>query len=304
MIRVFNLKSDALEARVLDYGATLMSLQARGRLGAMSELVLGFSDPEHYRGTHPHFGGTVGRYANRIAHGRFVLDGQNYQLACNNGRNHLHGGVRGFDRVSWMGEQRGNSVVLRYTSRNGEEGYPGTLHATVTYTVEGNRLTMDYVATAEAPTIVNLTNHAYFNLAGAGTIDNHVLRLQADRYIPVDHELIPTGRIAAVEGTAMDFRAGRSIGAQEIDHTFVLHGAAELHDPASGRTLRIRTSQPGMQVYTGHLLDGSVAGYVKRGGLCLEPQHFPDSPNHAAFPSTVLRPGERYAHRNVYEFTM
>jgi aldose 1-epimerase len=304
VIRVFDLKSDALEARVLDYGATLMSLRSRDRRGAMGELVLGFSEAEGYRGAHPYFGGTVGRYANRIAQGRFNLDGRSYQLACNNGRNHLHGGVRGFDRVSWVGEQRGNSVMLRYTSRDGEEGYPGTLHATVTYIVEANRLTMDYLASAEAPTIVNLTNHAYFNLAGGGTVDAHVLRLQADRYVAVDEELIPTGELRAVQSTSMDFRGGRSIGTQEIDHTFVLHGAAEVHDPTSGRSLRIRTTQPGIQVYTGHLLDGSVAGYVKRGGLCLEPQHFPDSPNHAAFPSTVLRPGERYAHRSTYELTM
>ena len=303
MSRVFDLKSDALEARVLDYGATLMSLRSRDRRGAVGELVLGFSDPERYRGTHPYFGGTVGRYANRILQGRFSLDGRSYQLACNNGRNHLHGGARGFDRVPWVGEQRGNLVVLRYTSRDGDEGYPGTLHATVTYTVEANRLTMDYLAAADAPTIVNLTNHAYFNLSGGGTVDAHVLRLQADRYVAVDEELIPTGELTPVEGTSMDFRAGRSIGTQEIDHTFVLHGAVELHDPSSGRSLRIRSTQPGIQVYTGHLLDGSVAGYAKRGGLCLEPQHFPDSPNHPAFPSTVLRPGERYAHRTTYELT-
>jgi aldose 1-epimerase len=264
----------------------------------MGELLLRFDDPQRYRGWHPHFGGIVGRYANRIAFGRFTLDGRSYQLACNNGRHHLHGGVHGFDRAQWTAEPELNRVKLRYTSADGEEGYPGTLHVAVTYSLVMNRLQIDYEAAAEAPTIINLTNHAYFNLAGTGTIDGHLLRVDAERYVAVDAELIPTGELAPV---AKQFHAGRALAGMQLDHTFVTK-QAELCDPASGRVLRVTSTQPGIQIYTGDQLDGTAGGYPQRAGVCLEPQHFPDSPNRPSFPSTVLRPGERYFRRSTYEF--
>lgn len=307
-MQIFTLASDRLEARILDYGATLMSLKAPDRHGALGELLLGFEDPERYRGPHPYFGGIIGRYANRIAHAQFLLDGKTYPLARNNGRHHLHGGVVGFDRVQWKAAQRGNAVELRYISRDGEQGYPGTLEVRVVYTVERNALKIEYCATTDAPTILNLTNHAYFNLAGAGTIDEHVVRIEAGRYVEVDKERIPTGVLRPVAGTPMDLNVARPLDGLELDHSFVLEGMVEVHAPASGRRLRITTTQPAVQLYTGNLLDGSIAGrggvrYERRAGLCLEPQHFPDSPNQPAFPSTVLRPGERYAHSTSYEVT-
>ncbi|HEX2200370.1 MAG TPA: aldose epimerase family protein [Burkholderiales bacterium] len=269
----FVLENGALQARVRARGATLTLLAGAQRL-AFDGFI-------------------VGRYANRIARGRFVLDATAYQLACNDGRHHLHGGPTGFQHAHWAGKQRGGAVALRYVSPDGHEGYPGALEARVTYSLEQSGLRIDYEASTDRPTIVNLTNHAYFNLAGGGTIDGHELRLDAEHYVPVDEELIPTGALAPVAGTALDFRQWRRIGPARIDHSFVLQGAAELRDPASGRALRIRTTQPGLQVYTGHLSG--------RLGICLEPQHFPDSPNRPSFPSTVLRPGEAYRHSAVYE---
>jgi aldose 1-epimerase len=308
-MRLFTLQSDQLRARILDYGATLMSLETPDRRGALGDVVLGFDDPERYRGPHPHFGGVVGRYANRIAHGRFTLDGRSFQLPCNDGRHHLHGGNRGFDRAPWQASQHGNRLELAYRSRDGEEGYPGTLEARVAYSLEPSALRIDYFATTDRPTILNLTNHAYFNLAGAGTIHAHVLRMAARRYVVVDEERIPTGEIAPVAGTAFDFTRAQPLAQPAFDHTFLLDGEVELHEPGSGRVLRISTSQPGVQLYTGNLLDGSIAGkggarYVRHAGLCLEPQHFPDAPNHPAFPSTVLRPGEDYRHHAVYAFSV
>jgi aldose 1-epimerase len=308
-MRLFTLQSERLRARILDYGATLVSLEAPDRRGALGDVVLGFDDLERYRGPHPHFGGVVGRYANRIAQGRFTLDGRSFQLACNDGRHHLHGGKRGFDRALWQGEEHANRVVLAYRSRGGEEGYPGTLNVTVTYSLEPSALRIDYAAATDRPTILNLTNHAYFNLAGAGTIHAHVLRMAARRYVVVDEERIPTGEIAPVAGTAFDFTRAKPLAQPAFDHTFVLDAEVELHEPGSGRMLRISTSQPGVQLYTGNLLDGSIAGkggarYVRHAGLCLEPQHFPDAPNHPAFPSTVLRPGQDYRHHAVYAFSV
>ncbi|HVL36409.1 MAG TPA: aldose epimerase family protein [Burkholderiales bacterium] len=291
-MRRFRLESDGLVAQLLDYGATLMTLQAPDG----TNVVLGFDDPQRYLEPHPHIGGVIGRYANRIAHGRFTLDAQGYQLTCNEGSHHLHGGHAGFDRVRWRGEARGDTVELAYVSRDGEEGYPGTLRAKVAYRLAGRRMRVTYEASTDRPTIVNLTHHAYFNLAGGGTIDEHELRVAAQRYVEVDEALIPTGTLADVAGTALDYRQWRRIGSARIDHTFVLQGDVALRDPRSGRSLRIRTTQPGVQVYTGHLSG--------RRGICLEPQHFPDSPNHPAFPSTVLRPGERYRHETMYALSV
>jgi aldose 1-epimerase len=306
-MRVYELATDRLRARVLDYGATLISLQTIDRHGRMGDVVLGFDDIERYRGPHPYFGGTIGRYANRIARGRFVLDGEQYQLNCNNGPNHLHGGHVGFDRVQWQAVQHGNRVELGYRSRDGEEGYPGTLAATVTFSVEGSSLRIEYAATCDRPTVVNLTNHSYFNLGGRGTIHDHVVRIAASRYLPVDHEVLPTGQPAPVAGTEFDFNRPRALHSPAFDHTFILEGDVELSEPTSGRVLRIVTSQPGIQFYTGNLLDGTIVGkngerYVRHAGLCLEPQHYPDSPNRPEFPSTALRPGMEYREHAVYAF--
>ena len=294
-MQVFTLESPRLRVRILDFGATLMSLEAPNRHGERADVLLGFDDPERYRGVHPYFGGIVGRYANRIAFGRFTLDGMPYQLACNNGRHHLHGGNVGFDRVMWRGAQEGNRVRLRYQSRDGEEGYPGNLSVSVLYLLENNALKIEYEASTDRPTIVNLTNHAYFNLAGGGSILGHDVRIPASRYVVVDEELIPTGELAPL-------RPGLG------DHTFVLEGEVEVLEPQSGRRLRIATSQPGIQFYDGNLLDGTLTGkggirYGKHAGLALEPQHFPDSPNQPHFPSTLLRPGEMYRHWATYTFS-
>ena len=307
-MQLFTLESDALRARVLDYGATLVALEAPDRTGAFGDVLLGFDDPARYAGPHPHFGGIVGRYANRIAGGRFALDGEEYRLACNDGRHHLHGGRVGFDRVRWQAEADGSRVTLRYRSPDGEEGYPGELQVDVTYALEGNCLQIDYTARSDRATVVNLTNHAYFNLAGAGSIHGHSIRIAASGYVVVDEERIPTGEVAPVAGTPFDFNQPRRLSEPGFDHTWVLEGDIELSEPASGRVLRITTTQPGVQFYTGNLLDGSITGkggerYGKHAGLCLEPQHFPDSPHHAHFPSTVLRPGAAYRQRTKYELS-
>jgi aldose 1-epimerase len=307
-MQVHTLASERLRARILDFGATLMSLEVPDRAGRFADVVLGFDSPERYAGPHPYFGGIVGRYANRIARGRFALDGKTWQLACNDGRHHLHGGTRGFDRAAWRARAEGNGVVLTYESADGEEGYPGNLRAQVTYAVDDNRLHVGYAASTDRPTIVNLTNHAYFNLAGGGTIHGHVVRIAASRTVAVDQHKIPSGELAPVGGTLFDLNRPRPLAAPAFDHTWVLDGDIELSEPASGRTLRIATTQPGVQLYTGNLLDGSIAGkggarYERHAGLCLEPQHFPDSPNRRQFPSTVLRPGETYRHRTTYTFS-
>lgn len=268
-----SLSSPSVEARIAERGATLVLVH--------EGVVVAFD------------GFVVGRYANRIAHGRFTLDGETYQLARNDGRHHLHGGPRGFQHVDWSARRRGAAAELRYVSPDGDEGYPGTLDVRVAYTLEGSVLRIDYEAVTDRPTIVNLTNHAYFNLAGSGTIDDHELRIAADHYVPVDEELIPTGEVAPVSGTPFDFREWRRIGTAVVDHTLVLRGDVELRERRSGRLLRIRTDQPGVQVYTGH--------FTGRRGICLEPQRFPDSPNQPAFPSPSLRPGETYRHTSVYE---
>jgi len=323
-----------LEVSAITYGGIITSLRVPDRDGRMGDVVLGFDSLEPYLAGTPYFGAIIGRYGNRIAGGRFELDGTTYQLATNNGANHLHGGNVGFDKVLWAGEpfqsDSAVGVVFTYTSVDGEEGYPGTLDVRVTYTLtDDDHLVFDYRATTDAPTPVNLTQHSYFNLAGegSGTVLDHELFVAASAYTPVDEGLIPTGEIAPVEGTPFDFRERTAIGARidvddpqiargpGYDHNFVLDTAgdgflslaARVVEPTSGRTMEILTDQPGLQFYAGNFLDGTLVGksgrpYVHRGGFCLETQHFPDSPNQPAFPPTILRPGEEYRTRTVYAF--
>lgn len=322
-----------VEIRAMTYGATIVSLRTPDRQGQLGDIVLGYPTLSGYLAASPYFGAIVGRYGNRIAKGRFHLDGKTYQLATNNGPNHLHGGIKGFDKVVWTADtSRGDSsttVTFRYTSAAGEEGYPGALDARVTYTLtDRNELRVEYFGVTDQATPVNLTQHSYFNLAGAGTGDilGHELMIAADRYTPVDSTLIPTGEIAPVAGTPFDFRTRAAIGARiaqndvqlkygkGYDHNWVLNRsdasltlAARLSDPSSGRTLEVLTTEPGIQFYSGNFLDGTITGkdghvYRHRYGLCLETQHFPDSPNHPNFPSTILRPGKEYRSTTVFRF--
>lgn len=322
-----------LEVRIVTYGATILSLKTPDRAGALDDIALGFDTFAPYVDKSPYFGAVVGRYGNRIAKGKFTLDGHTYTLATNNGANHLHGGVKGFDKKVWKADTFQNAsgvgVKLSYTSADGEEGYPGTLAADVTYTLnDQNQLIVDYHATSDKATVVNLTQHTYFNLAGgkANDILGHELMLNADRYTPVDDTLIPTGELAPVAGTPFDFRTATTIGARigqdneqlkrgkGYDHNWVLTRqgdglslAARVVEPTTGRTLEISTTEPGIQFYSGNFLDGTLTGkggrvYPQRSGFCLETQHFPDSPNHANFPSTVLRPGQDYKSQTVFTF--
>jgi aldose 1-epimerase len=319
--------------RVTDYGGIIVSLTVADRRGELGDVVLGHATLAEYLDENPYLGALIGRYGNRIGGARFDLDGETYTLAANDGENHLHGGVFGFDRRLWTARpvesEDGVGLVLGYVSPDGEEGYPGTLTVEVIYLLtHDDRLVFDYTATTDAATPVNLTQHAYFNLAGSGTILDHELMLAASHYTPVGATLIPTGEIAPVEGTPLDFRTQTPIGARiddpheqigfgrGYDHNFVLDGpadslklAARLYDPASGRLLEISTTEPGIQFYSGNFLDGSLTGkdghpIEYRSGLCLETQHFPDSPNQPAFPSTILRPGETYRTRSVYAFSV
>lgn len=303
-IRVFTLTNPGgMEVRVAEYGGIIVSIKVPDRDGALANVVLGFPTLAAYVNDTTSVGAVVGRYANRIAGARFILGGRTYRLAANDGANHLHGGVRGFNKVTWQAEAFQESdrvgVTLRYDSPDGEEGYPGTLAARVRYTLtDDNSLECDLHATCGAATHVNFTQHSYFNLAGSGDVLDHVLQLHATRYTPVDANLIPTGELRDVKGTAFDFTAPRVIGG-EYDLNWVidrdgpgLKPAATLRDPVSGRTLEVLTTQPGIQVYSG-----------KRTAVALEPQHFPDSPNHPHFPTTLLSPGEEYRHRIVYCFS-
>jgi len=323
------------EVSIMTYGATVVSLKVPDREGNVGDVALGFDTLDGYLGENPYFGSIVGRYGNRIAGGEFVLDGETYALARNNGPNHLHGGEIGFDKVIWQGrdytEGENTSVEFTYVSEDGEEGYPGILSAKVTYTLTAyNELIVDYEATTDKATPVNLTQHTYFNLSGEGQGDilGHELYLNASHFTPVDSTLIPTGEIRSVAGTALDFKsAPRTIGARigdddpqlaignGYDHNYVLDRdgstalilAARVHDPISGRTMEVHTTEPGVQLYTGNFLDGSIVGksghiYGRHAGFCLETQHYPDSPNQPNFPSTILRPGERYITRTVFAF--
>lgn len=322
-----------MEVAILTWGGIIQSLRVPDRAGRVDNVTLGFDTLDEYVDHNPYFGALIGRFANRIARGRFQLDGTTCQVPVNNGPNALHGGIDGFDRRPWdasIEERDGRpSVVLRRTSPDGEEGYPGTMEVTVTYTLTpGNALRIEYHAVTDAPTVVNLTNHAYFNLAGAGQGDilHHVLHLRAGHYTPIDATLIPTGEIAPVAGTPFDFTEAHVIGeridqagnqqlerAGGYDHNVVLDhpGQAEYDarviDPRSGRVLDVSTDQPGIQFYSGNFLDGSVRGsggvaYGRRSAFCLETQHFPDSPNQPGFPSVVLRPGEAFRSTTTYTF--
>ncbi len=316
---------NGLIARVSDFGATLVEMHVPDREGESKTVVLGFKDVAGYESdANQYFGCTTGRVCNRIALGRFTLDGEEYELATNNDPNHLHGGDRGFGQHVWDAEVLdGASVRFTRTSPDGEEGYPGNLDVAVTYSLnDRNELVVDYEARTDARTPLNLTNHAYWNLSGAamGTILDHVLRIEADEYTPCDDTLIPTGEIASVEGTPLDFREATRIGdridaltdtaAAGYDHNYVLRGpagtmkrAARLHDPRSGRTLSISTTEPGIQLYSGNFLKGDaglMGAYEHRGALCLETQHFPDSVNHENFPSTILEPGETFRSTTVH----
>ena len=324
--------SKGVRVAITNYGGIVVSLFTPDRNGNLGDIVLGFERLEDYLKGHPYFGAIIGRYGNRIAKGRFTLDGVEYKLAQNNGENHLHGGLVGFDKKVWKArdfvDAEGQHLELRYTSPDGEEGYPGNLDVTVTYSLnEQNQLRIDYVATTDKPTVVNLTNHSYFNLAGEGDILGHLLRLNADYFTPVDAGLIPTGELRPVKGTPFDFTEPTPIGARieqddeqlrygrGYDHNFVLRGgggslaeAAEVYEPKTGRVLRVLTTEPGMQFYTGNFLDGTLRGkygrvYHRRTGFCLETQHFPDSPNKPHFPTTVLRPGQTYRSTTIYEFS-
>jgi aldose 1-epimerase len=318
---------NGMRARILTWGATLIELRVPDRDGQLADVTLGFDEPARYLDAHPGFGNVVGRFANRIAHGKFTLDGREIVLA-KSGKHHIHGGPNGFGKRNWRGEPAGAGAVrFTYTAADGEEGFPGKMLAAVTYTLtERGELRLDYEATTDAPTVVNLTNHAYFNLAGAGDVLGHELRLNATRSTVPDRDLIPTGEIAAVKGTPLDFTTmkpiGRDLAALQAeglvngyDHNYVIDHAtpgaltlaAELHDPASGRTMRVLTTEPGMQLYTGNYLKG-VAGrkgatYGPQAGVCFETQHYPDSPNHPHFPSVTLRPGETFRSTTVFAFS-
>jgi aldose 1-epimerase len=314
---------NGIVCKIITYGATITELHVPDRTGRMADIVLGHADLPGYLGHSPYLGAVIGRVANRIAAGRFTLDGTSYRLATNDGPNHLHGGIKGFDKVLWQARiVRDDSLQLSYTSRDGEEGYPGTLMVTVTYRLTNDdQLRIEYAATSDKATPINLTNHTYWNLAGGGGVLGHVLTLRASHFTPVDRELIPTGQIAAVAGGPMDFQTPKEIGRdlsaldnqpQGYDHNFVLDAgrgaAAELYDPASGRALRVSTTEPGIQFYSGNFLDGSIVGkygivYRQHEALCLETQHFPDALHHPEFPSIVLRPGETYRSTTSYAFS-
>jgi aldose 1-epimerase len=333
-VYLYTLKnSHGMEARIITFGGIVVSLKVPDKNGTLDDVVLGFNSVGDYVKNHDYFGALIGRYGNRIGKGRFALDGKDYILATNNGPNHLHGGRFGLDQRVWEADEvesmPGRTLVLKYVSKDGEEGYPGTLSVKVRYSVsDSNELKIEYSALTDKPTIVNLTQHSYFNLAGQGNGDilGHQLTVVADRFTPVDSTLIPTGELRPVEGTPMDFRIPVAIGARinqkdeqliygkGYDHNWVLNKkdssvalAASLYEPISGRVMDVLTTEPGLQFYSGNFLNGSAIGkggkpYNFRNGLCLETQHFPDSPNKPQFPSTVLRPGETYLTTTVYHF--
>jgi aldose 1-epimerase len=333
-VEIFTLSNaHGLRARLITWGASILEMSVPDRDGKLGDVTLGYDSAAPYLAPNPFFGAIVGRFGNRIAKGKFTLDGHEYQLATNNGANHLHGGVCGFDKRNWTSEPAGaNAVRFRCTSRDGEEGYPGTLQVAVTYTLtDENKLRLDYEATTDKPTVLNLTNHAFWNLSGhrgaalaAADILEHELHIAAGRYTVIDAESIPTGELRAVNDGVMDFTKAKVIGRDfpalkdspggGYDHNFVLDAAstpalaAELHDPASGRTMRVLTTEPGIQLYTGNYLD-HVAGkggavYGKHAGVCLETQHFPDAPNQPSFPSTMLRPGQTFRSTTIHQFSV
>ena len=326
-VDLYTLTNDqGVEASIITYGGAITSLKVPDRNGTFGDIVLGYETLDDYVRNPRYFGALIGRHANRIGMGKFSLNGVEFQLPQNNGVNHLHGGFKGFDKRVWNASDDGIVLRLIHLSKDGEESYPGNVSAEVTYKLTENQLSIDYRASTDADTIVNLTNHSYFNLKGEGTILDHELTLNADSFTPVSKDLIPNGEIRSVEATPMDFRKSTAIGSRihepydqlgftsGYDHNFVLNdydgtlrSAGRLYEESTGRVLEILTTQPGMQFYSGNFLDGSLVGkkgivYHKYTGLCLEPQDFPDAPNHSNFPSTVLRPGEEYYESTVFRF--
>ncbi len=330
-IKTYTLKNGkGMEVTIINYGGIVTSLKVPDKAGKQGDVVLGFDTAAEYREKkeHPYFGALIGRYGNRIAKGKFTLDGKEYKLAVNNGPNSLHGGLQGFDKVIWNVQElpKNNALELTYVSKDGEEGYPGELTTKVTYSVTpNNELKIDYEARTTKATPINLTHHSYFNLSADKneTILNHELLINADRYTVVDKDLTPTGELREVKGTVMDFTTSHPIGKDiakveggGYDHNYVLRNAdgtlkqaAVLYHPKSGRQMEVLTTEPGIQFYSGNFLDGKLVGknkdaYVKHDGLCLETQHFPDSPNHPNFPSTILKPGNTYKSQTIYRFSV
>jgi len=320
--------SKGAEARIMNYGGVLVSLKVPDRTGTFGDVVAGLDSFQDYLKPPPYFGAIIGRYGNRIGDARFSLNGVEYKLSKNDGQNSLHGGARGFDKRLWHATPLSpQSLELRYRSADGEEGYPGNLDVTVKYTLtDANELRIDYSATTDKETVINLTNHSYFNLAGEGDILAHEVMINADRFTPIDKGLIPTGELKDVTGTPFDFRTATPIGkrieekdqqlifAGGYDHNWVLNRTgngletvAKVTDPKSGRVMEVLTTQPGLQFYTGNFLDGTLKGngrtYTRRSAFCMETQHFPDSPNKPSFPSTVLKPGSTYQSTTVYRFS-
>ena len=331
-VSLYTLKnSKGAEAQICNYGGIVTSLKVADKNGNFGDVVLGYDNLEGYIKSTPYFGALIGRYGNRIAGGKFTLNGKEYILAKNNDANSLHGGVKAFDKVVWNAAKvTANSLTLQYTSKAGEEGFPGNLNVTAVYTLtDDNALRVEFTATTDADTHCNLTHHSYFNFAGKGDILGHVVTINADKFTPVDANLIPTGELRAVKGTPLDFTTPTVVGARienaddqlklgkGYDHNWVLNQksagtlthAATVSEPTSGRVMEVWTTEPGMQFYSGNFLDGSITGkggwtYAFRNGFCMEPQHFPDSPNHPSFPTTVLKPDQIYKNTIIYKFSV
>jgi aldose 1-epimerase len=331
-VEIYTLKSGPIEARIMTYGGIIQSLKVPDKSGKSEDVVLGFDTLDGYtsdpKPNPAFFGAIIGRYANRIAGGQFTLDGKTYHLPQNDGSNTLHGGPNGFDKAVWKAKQIPHGIELTHVSPDGDSGFPGKLTAVVRYTLVGKDLKIEYSATTDKDTVLNLTNHSYFNLAGQGNgnILKDVVKINASRYTPVNDQVIPTGELASVEGTPFDFRKPTAVGAginddndqlkkgRGYDHNWVLDNsgkfaeAAEVYEPSSGRVLQVLTDQPGVQFYTGNFLDGTITGkggkvYERRGALCFESQHFPDSPNHPKFPTTELKPGQTFHSVTVFRFS-
>jgi len=330
-VDIYTLKSGPIEARIITYGAIVQSIKVPDKSGKSGDVVLGFDSLDGYTsGPKPNpafFGAIIGRYANRIAGGQFTLDGKTYHTPQNDGKNTLHSGPKGFDKAVWKAKEIAHGVELTHVSADGDAGFPGTLTAVVRYTLVDKDLKIDYSATTDSDTVLNLTNHSYFNLAGEGNgeILQNQVKINASRYTPVDENLIPTGELAPIAGTPFDFRKPTAVGARinddndqlkkghGYDHNWVLDSgkfseAAEVYEPSSGRVLQVLTDQPGVQFYTGNFLDGTITGkggkaYQRRDALCLETQHFPDSPNHPKFPTTELKPGQKFHTVTVFRFS-
>ncbi len=333
-VEIYTLRNDkGVEARIMTYGGILVSLKVPDKNGQLGDVVLGYDNLDSYVKNSPYFGALVGRYGNRIAKGHFALDGTTYTLATNNYPNALHGGLKGFDKQVWTATSResadGPQLILKYLSKDGEEGYPGNLDVTATYTLmQDSGLRLQYKATTDKDTVLNLTQHSYWNLAGKGDILGHLVMMPADRFTPVDATLIPTGELKPVEGTPFDFRTATAIGARigqddeqlkfggGYDHNWVINKElgklglmARVTDPESGRVMEVLSTDPGLQFYSGNFLDGTITGkggwaYQHRAAFCMEPQHYPDSPNHPDFPTTELKPGETYHNTIIYRFSV